>query len=236
MIASHRLRSEEKKLYHKLMATVVFFIFLLVLAIYVGLPLFARIIVTVTSLKGEMPAKNNTSSTLVFPPLLDPLPEATNSSSVKISGYAESEATIRIFVNDKEVAKVLVDNEGKFLTSKLSLKEGFNTITATAIKDQQESSPSASVSIICKKSSPKLEITSPKEDEKISGETKEITIAGETDSGAKISINDRVVIVGQNGKFNHRIILSDGENNFKITATDEAGNQTILERKVTYTP
>lgn len=236
IISSHKLRTEEKKLYHKLIATFIFFLIGFFLFIYAGLPLFAKITATLTLLRRETPITETSQKFPLFPPVLNPLSEATNSSYIKVSGYGENEATIKILVNDKEAAKVLADKEGKFLSSRLLLSEGINTITALTTKDQQESSPSAPLSITYKKTLPKLEITSPSENEKFSGETKEITIKGETDPGNRVTINDRFVIVDQNGKFNKMVTLTEGENKFKITAVDLAGNQTTVERKVTYNP
>jgi hypothetical protein len=234
-LSSHRLRSEEKKLFRKLIFTLLIFFITILLLLYVGLPIFARIIVAISSLKREKPASTTIEEMIIFPPVLDPTFEATNTAKITVSGYSEKDAKVKILLNSKEKARINTDNEGKFKTN-ITLKEGTNIITAVLIKDKKESSPSAPLSIIFKEEEPTLEITSPSENQKFSGETKEISIIGKTDPLNKVTINDRMVIVDQDGKFNYSVKLSEGENTFKIVATDIAGNQQILERKVKYIP
>lgn len=234
-ISSHRLRSEEKKLFRKLILALLIFFVVIFLLLYVGLPLFARIIITISSFKREKPASTTIEETIIFPPILDSTFEATNTARITISGYGEKDTKVKILIGKVEKAKINTDNEGKFKTN-ITLKEGTNIITAVLIKDKKESSPSAPLSIIFKEEEPTLEITFPTDGQKFSGETKEISIIGETDPLNKVTINDRMAIVDQDGKFNYLVKLSEGESTFKIVVTDIAGNQKISERKVKYIP
>lgn len=231
----HRLRAEEKKLYRKLIYTILFFLAALILFISVGLPLFAKIIVTLSSFRKENPSRNNTSYTILFPPILETNIEATNSARITVNGIADKETTVAISVNNREVVKVTADSEGKFKAPNIILTEGTNNITAQTIKGEQESSPSSVFSVVYKKTPPKLEITAPLDNQKFSGDTKDIVISGTTDPGNRITINDRLVIVDQDGKFTYPVTLSEGENTFKFVVYDIAGNQTTLQRKVTFT-
>ena len=236
-ITSHRLRSEEKKLYRKLLFILAVIFSVVFLFIYAGLPLLAKIIVAVTSVNQNTVSQNQTGGSLyIFPPVLDPQPESTNSSELRISGYSEKETTIKIYLNGDEAAKILADLDGRFQTNKLSLKEGSNTIQAISVIKNQESSPSSAISILYKKSLPLLEIDNPENNEKFSSGSQEISIQGSTDPGNRVTINDRFVIVNQEGKFNYTVRLSDGENKYKITASDPAGNQISEERTVTFIP
>jgi len=47
---------------------------------------------------------------------------------------------------------------------------------------------------------------------------------------------DRFVSVKDDGSFTYNLRLNDGENTLTIIARDAAGNETKLERKVTYQP
>jgi len=233
--SSHRIKTQEKKLVRKLGITIGTLIFSGILLLYVGLPLFAKLIVLVSSFRKSETTSNSTTS-IVLPPTMDPLPEATNSSRIIISGYGESESRIKILVNEKEVEEVIAATDGKFEAKNILLSEGVNKIIAKTIKDKQESNLSEALIITLKKGEPKLDISSPVEDEKFSADSKEITIRGETDPGNKVTVNDRLAIVDTSGKFNFTAHLSDGENKFKVVATDNAGNQTEIERKVNYSP
>lgn len=236
MLASHRTRVQEKRLFRRLITTggILFATFLFLL--FVGLPLFARFIVAVTSLRRDSVTSTNTSVTsFLFPPLLDSSYEATNSGKLTLTGSSEKEATVKVFINDEYEVKVLADNEGKFAVKNIKLYEGLNTITAVTIKGDKESSPSSPLIVMYKKNPPRLEISSPKEGAAFSSDQKEMTLTGETEPGSRVTINDRFVIVDQQGKFTYTAQLSNGENIFQVVAVDSAGNETTVERKVTFT-
>lgn len=234
--STHRLRTEEKKLYRKLFLTIASLIFSALLFLFVGLPLFARIIFGLTSLNQNKSVENKSSSAVLFPPTLDPVLEATNSAKIKISGYGDKDTTVIIMVNDVEVVKVTADKDGKFSANNITLDQGANSITAKSALKDSESSPSSPINIVYKKTPPKLDVESPSDGEKFYSENKEANISGKTDPENTISVNERFVIVDQDGNFSYKLPLSDGENKLKIIATDQAGNQTTEERKVNYTP
>lgn len=234
--SSHRLRVEEKKLYRRLMLTFGFLIALSLLLIYAGLPLLAKIIITFSSLKKEPAPSNNISSIILFPPQFDPLNyEATNTARIALTGYGEKEITVKISVNGKTFTSIMPDNEGKFSAKNITLAEGDNIITAKSIKDKYESSPSGELRIIYKKTLPTLTVTNPKDGDKFSDQ-KEIIIKGETDPGNRVTINDRLIIVNTEGKFDYPVVLTDGENNFKVKAYDNAGNTAETDLKAFYNP
>lgn len=234
-LTSHRLKIEEKKALRRLASTLMLLFLSILFFIFIGLPLLAKIIATF-SLNEKTKIIQNNESFLILPPTLDPLVEATNSAAISVSGFAQKEAAVKIIVNGGEEAKTRVDSEGRFLANDIVLAEGKNAINAVTLLDDRESSHSYTLYITYFKKPPKLEILSPNEGQRFSSEAKEIKIIGETDPGNKVFINDRFVIVNQEGKFSFPTTLNSGDNLFKITASDIAGNQTIIERKVTFTP
>ena len=172
----------------------------------------------------------------ILPPVLDPLPGATNSGRIAVSGYAAKESNVLIFVNGSEEMKIVADKDGKFSTQLVPIKEGENTLYAIVAASDSQSSPSATYTVNYKKNEPKLEISSPQDGDQFRDDQKEITIAGATDEDNRVLINDRLVIVDVQGNFSYSVRLSDGENTFKIQAYDNAGNKTEKELKVTYSP
>ena len=235
-ISSHRLRTEEKKLFKKLLFSFGFFLASIFFLIYIGLQLFAKFILFTSSMGKNNSTTETKESTILFPPILDPTFEATNTAKINVSGFGEKETTVKIIVNDEVFAKVPADKEGKFIVSNISLSEGTNSIKAITIKDDKQSSPSSALIVEYIKAAPKLEIEEPSEGENFYSDKKNISITGITDKGNKVSINDHQAIVDQEGKFSYPVTLSEGDNNFKIIAYDNAGNQTTLERKVIYHP
>lgn len=235
---SHRERVTEKKLYRRIIVRLGFLVIFILFVIFAGLPLLARfIILTTPSAPNDNAASDNASSdSVLFPPNLDPLPEATNSSPIIISGYGEKNSAIEIFVNDKKWGSVTSDSQGKFVVKNVSLKEGDNKITAKNNLKNKESSPSGALLISFKKNPPKLDISKPGDGDKFTSENQNIYITGTTDSGNTVTVNDRNAIVNPDGSFSYPVTLSGGDNTFKIVATDDAGNQISVQRKVTYFP
>ncbi|MBI2617027.1 hypothetical protein HYW55_02780 [Candidatus Gottesmanbacteria bacterium] len=231
---SHRIRVQEKRLVRKLIFAVTLTVIFSVLVVFAGLPLLANVIVFTSSFQSNKSPTEEKEPSYLFPPVLDPLPEATNSGILVVSGYGQKDTEIIIFVNDKKISEIKTDENGAFSAEKVRLSEGDNTITAKVMKDEKESSPSNALTVVYKKSAPKLEIQTPAQDQRIISDSNQLEIVGETEPGNKVTVNDRFVIVNSVGKFTFTVTLSNGENTFKIEATDPAGNKTTEERKVTY--
>lgn len=232
---SHRLKVQEKRLYHKFIKTILLLILSVLFVMYVGLPLFAKFIVFISP-KSKEAATTNSFTTVLFAPLLDPAVEATNTATIAISGIADKDTNIKLFVNDQLFQEKPADDEGKFIFQRVKLKEGGNTIYVIETKDDHQSSPSSSINIEYKNKAPQLELQSPEDGKHYSDEPGEITVEGQTDAGNTIIINDRHTVTDSNGKFRYKIKLSDGDNTIKVIAQDDAGNETTIERKVTYSP
>lgn len=232
-LSSHRLRQEEKKFTRKLITSLTIVAVSGIFVIFFGLPMLAKI-VFFTSGPSQKQTQNSTDTSLLLPPALDPIVTATNSARINVSGYSISDATITVVVNGEESTKIPTDKDGKFNTSEIILKEGENKINAFVIKKDQESSPSATYIVNYKKSSPKIEISSPPNGAKIHQDSRDIIIIGNTDEGNRLTINDRFVIVQNDGSFSFKVTLSDGDNTIKLQAIDEAGNKTDQELKVIF--
>lgn len=202
--------------------------------VFAGLPLLAKTILFFTSFKSDKPNITANNSTILFPPSLNPMFEATNTAKITISGYGEKEASIKIIVNGREQAKAASDTDGKFTAINISLSEGENVIRALNLKDNKESTLSEPLIIIYKNSLPKLNIDKPKDGDKFSGDTQSISVSGTTDQGNRITVNGRMAIVDPQGKFDFSYKLSEGDNNINISASDDAGNETSKELKINY--
>lgn len=233
-LSSHRLRQEEKKLTRKLAISLAIVAGSGIFVIFFGLPLLAKVVFFMTG--GSQKQNQNTTDTslALLPPTLNPIVTATNSARISISGYSVIDASITIVVNDEESAKVPTDKEGKFYTPEITLQEGENKINAFVVRKNQESSPSATYIVIYKKSNPQIEISSPQNGARIRQDNRDIIISGTTDAGNRLTINDRLVIVQNDGSFNFKVTLSDGDNTIKLQAADNAGNTTDQELELNF--
>jgi hypothetical protein len=164
----------------------------------------------------------------LLPPRLVPLPIATNSAKISISGIAESGSTIEIFFNDILVGTTLVGQDNKFQISDVTLSSGENKIYTIARRHEEESPPS--------RTPPKVEIDNPSDQTIFSGKDNKLEVRGKTDPQTNVTVNNHWAIVTSDGSFSFELQLLEGKNPIEVVATDTAGNQTKVNLSVTYTP
>lgn len=234
---SRLARKEEIRSLRRIVLFSLATILLLVGLFSLGIPALIGISSFLASLRSTNEPITTTDTTPPFPPRLEPLQEATNSSKITIPGTGESSATIELFVNGVSSGKTVVDKNGVFEFSEIALEEGTNTFSAAAT-DQAGNTSQMSIhrTIAFVKNPPKIELTDPPDGVKITGEEKTVRVSGKTESVVALTINDRVVILNNDGSFSFQISLSDGENRIKVEGVDIAGNKTSVERTVTYSP
>lgn len=169
------------------------------------------------------------------PPRLDTkLPKATNKERVFLEGYAESNSTVKIYVNEEIAGETQAGEDSKF-SVETNLKEGQNEIWAKATdKSGNEGDQSPTRRVIFDNEAPEVNITEPKEGDTIL--EKILTIKGKTEVGASLTANDRVGIVDSDGNFTVKYSLSEGENVIKLVSVDLAENKTEKEMKLIYEP
>lgn len=172
------------------------------------------------------------------PPSLNPLPQYTKTEKINISGFAEPASEVTIFVNDEETAKTIAEaGGGTFSFSNVILLiQGKNTITATATdRSGNVSRKSAELIVILDKKPPDLTVTSPKNGQTFSGENKQIVVAGTTEVGATVRVNEAQAPVLADGTFSYTITASGaGEIKITVVATDKTGNEKKVELEVSY--
>ena len=171
------------------------------------------------------------------PPLIDPLPEATNSTILEVVGEAEVSSELSLFLNGEIIKKIVVGESGAFRVSDINLSEGDNNIYAVA-EDMagNKSQESVRQTIVLDKEPPKLDVDFPENNQSFSGDKREIVIKGKTEDSAVITINEREVVVDLDGGFEASYSLADGANSIIIIAKDKAGNQSKKELVVNYRP
>jgi hypothetical protein len=170
------------------------------------------------------------------PPKIDPLPKAVNKNLLTVSGTAEAESIVVININE-QTQEIAVDSNGKFLAS-ITLSPGQNYISAYS-KDLQgnQSAKSSAISVVFDDEPPKIEITHPSNyNTLISSDQKNFTISGRTEKDVKLQINDRWVVINQDGAFTNTVLLNPGINTLTVKATDLAGNDNEISINVNYAP
>lgn len=145
---------------------------------------------------------------------VSPLPALTTVPTLTIQGVVESGATLR--VNGLEPP---VGADGAFSVT-LELSEGLNTIVVSAV-DYLGTQKEIVREVILDTLPPEIRIITPSPGYVTRDES--LLIAGETEEGAILTINDVPVAI-EGGAFAYTANLSDGENLFLVRATDGAGN------------
>lgn len=213
-------------------------LFFLFLIVFFGL----QILVQVTSSLEQKNStidnnKKNDDVQYISVPVLDPIENATNSAEINITGYTSEKQTVALYVNGTFFEKTNSDNKNTFRFKNVPLDKGDNFIKAKTISDnnkQSDYSNQLTISYINK--SPDLEINYPENGASFKGGDGTIQIKGKTNSDTKITVNNFWALVDNDGNFTYSIKLSNGDNTIKVAASDEAGNKTEKEIKVTYSP
>jgi hypothetical protein len=209
--------------------TVIVFIVLVIF----GLPFLINLSVFLGNIK-----KNTTEvKEKVLPPMAPRiiLPfESTNSSEVKVSGFAEKNVTVELLKNDVSIGKVITNDNGEFQFDDIKLDNGDNIFFAIAISDQAGSSePSKDTKVAFDDVSPQLTMTNPSE-EALKVDVADFDITGNTEKAARVTINGRIAMVDDNGQFKLKYQLSAGKNAIEIVVRDLAGNETKKSIEITY--
>ncbi len=160
------------------------------------------------------------------PPHFDDIPEFTNKENLEITGTSEAGATVKIRANNNDY-EVISNSEGQF-SFMFNLKKGENTIDAIAIDlSGNQSTQTSTFTTIFDNEEPELEIESPQDGNSFYGSSqRQVTIKGSASEKSQITINDRFVSLKDDNTFVYSSTLNEGSNEYKIKATDEAGNET----------
>jgi bacillopeptidase F len=207
-------------------------VFVVVMAKW-GIPLFVNLVA------GTGAQRISTGKDIIPPqtPIISALPDATNSAGIIIEGYTEVGATVDLLLNDVLNKQIKADANGYFSFSTL-LASGQNRIQVKA-QDEAGNESSSEVSLITLDTKPvDLVIASPKDGTEYIGSINQVVdITGSVSKPeSQVLINNSFTIVDKDGNFDHRFMLSNGDNNITISATDNAGNTSAKTIKLTYTP
>ncbi len=231
------LDSEEEKLKKRsiFLGTLTF---LLAIGIVIwGIPLLAKLAAFLDKLKPSSQVQNEKKEDQIppFPPRFSYVPEATNSAVIFLSGFSEKQSQVEIYLNEDLLAKTVANESGEFFIEKIPLVEGKNSLYAIAIDEAgNRGEPSEKEVIIYDNSPPELIIESPSNQTTVYESI--IEIKGKTESEAKVTVNDHLVLTESDGSFSYKYELAAGRNEINIIAKDPAGNKKEEKLIITYRP
>lgn len=234
-MSDSRLKTNiRKKAVHNLILVVLGFIILFIAIVFFGTNLLTDFSLYIEKFQGNNNAtasSQQNGDTYVQPPTLNPIPNATNKPQVDVTGYGLKNQTIILIVNDNQVNTTSVDSSDNFKFSAVTLQQGQNTIQVKAQgQNNQQSNFSNTDTITYDKNPPALSIDSPQDGQNVSkSSSPNLNVSGQTDIGAKVTVNGDWAIVDDSGHYTYLYTLQGGDNDIKVIATDAAGNQTTKE-------
>lgn len=163
------------------------------------------------------------------PPALDLLNlqdgSRVRNNLLTVEGVTEAGATVW---TDASSVPVPVDGQGHFRTE-TKLTEGANRIGVRAA-DESGNTTVIERTIELVTTAPELVINNPSEGAWINNP--KITVEGQAPLGITLKINNQAVPVAQDGSFRYDLLMSEGDQRIQVTAVDDVGNVTTVERLV----
>ncbi|MGG1228982.1 S8 family serine peptidase [Bacillus halotolerans] len=148
----------------------------------------------------------------------------TNKENVTVKGKASPGTTVTLYNGDKEAGETKTAADGTFEAG-VSLSKGENKLTAAASTDSGTTDASSPVTVTLDQDKPELTLDNPKNGEKINKETLTVKGTVSDDNLKEVKVNGKKATV-TDGSYSARILLENGSNEVKVTATDLAGNKT----------
>ena len=229
MYYSIRNRNIQRKNKKNTLIYIFLSIAVVVLFSFVGIKALVKVINVITDIKKSDTPQSSTDQIPPMIPFVETLPEHTSNSSIEIKGNAEAGSTITLKFNGNESDSV-VGNDGHYVFKK-TLEEGLNELYLFSKDSSGNSSQNTKVfKITFDKTAPQIDIKSPTSGTTLYGSKNKLAeIKGSTESDATVTANDKYVYVADDGSFNCRYDLSNGENKITFKAVDQAGNETTKE-------
>lgn len=227
-----RLESRSKK---NLFLTLFGIILIVGIIIKFGVPLIINFTLFVSGSGDTNQNVKQEDASFILPPILNPMPNSTNSAEIIVSGTASLNQSVILYINNNIVNKAEVQKNGSFEFREI-LPEKENEIKVKASLNKKESEFSKTLYISYKNTPPSLNVTFPSDGQSFSKDQNTVEVKGETDDLVKVTVNDFWAITDQGNHFSYTLPLKDGENQIKIIAIDLAGNKTEKDIKVTYNP
>ena len=236
MFRSRLTKLEEKRNLRKAKLYTLGTIGLIVLAVLVGIPVLVRVLTFVGDIKSANRPIDKNDLIPPGPPEILISYDATNSANLSVNGLAEPGTTVYLTLNSDSVGNVVTSEEGIFHMGVIQLKEGGNVLAGVAVDQAgNKSQLSRTVRISYSTRQPDLVVDTPSDGLQVS-EKAWVEIKGKTDPEARLTVNDRIIIVNGTGEFLTTYNLIPGENVLTFRAVSREGNKTEREVKVTYNP
>lgn len=158
-------------------------------------------------------------------PVLAPLPDASNQTDFKITGFTEAGAKVSLIVDGGEVNSITAGADGDFSFDQ-TFGEGEHEIWTVAYDEAENQSPlSDTIKIVIDKTTPSFTIDQPQDGAVFTlPRERVLTIKGKASEKATVFVNSSMISTSDTGEFETSIQLGEGKNELTLKAQDAAGN------------
>lgn len=223
----------EKKTRRTILLNIIGIIIVLYLLLKFGIGLLINFSLFLSGSKDQQSSINQKTLDYIAPPTLNPLPSATNSAKITISGSASNNSNIELFINNEKIDETIANDKSQFTFNNV-LKNGSNQIKARIIIKDKKSDFSNTINVTYVSSAPNLEISSPQDGQQFKKDQNTTNVTGKTDPGVNITVNGFWAVIDDANNFSYNLLLQNGDNEIKVVAIDQAGNKTEKTIKVNY--
>ena len=230
------VRHEKNKARNRIIFAIIAVIILGYLSLTWGLPALIGGLTYITHFNSKPAPKAVDEDIAIPPPVLNIPYEATNTATFAFTGYTSPDTKVEIYLDDDLKDTVSVKSDGSFTTSELPLALGTNNIYGKTLVGDKKSLASKNIKLYYDSEKPKLDVSSPSDNQEIKGGDKKVRVAGNTDPQNSVAINGSTVIVNGAGEFAGDLNINEGDNTITITATNRFGNSVSVEKKVKWSP
>ncbi len=237
-ITYSRLRAKkEKELKKRLFVVLVALSSVFSFIFLYGLNYFPSWVEFITNLVNKNNANNPVAQEILLPPQIDPLPEYINVSKPEISGSALAGKTVKLFLDGNLLGETLSDKNGRFnFLPDNPIADGVHKLTALVVSGSNESDLSWPVTFVVDTKEPELVIESPTTEKEVVVNFDQqpfVVVTGQSESGVKVRVNERLATVKIDGSFSVKVpVEKEGDFNIIAVATDKAGNSSKVELTV----
>ncbi|MEO8581039.1 MAG: Ig-like domain-containing protein [Patescibacteria group bacterium] len=163
--------------------------------------------------------------------------EATQESSITLSGFGEPKSKVILVKNGSEAGNVVVGDSGEF-NLEVNLDEGENKIAAYSVDlAKNESSMGKQYTVKFDQTPPEIDWQSPEENKVVKNlREQSVEVKGKVNESAKVYLNDQFISNSSDGSFDTQFMLKQGDNILTLKAVDVAQNETQVERTVSFKP
>ena len=176
-------------------------------------------------------------------PVITPPVTLTSTNTLEITGTTENGSTVTLTQNngDSTLTPTIITSSDGIWSVDVTLIQGDNTFTATATDQAGNTSVvSNSVTVTLDTTAPAAPVITPPV---TLTSTNTLEITGTTENGSTVTLTQNngdstltpTIITSSDGIWSVDVTLIQGDNTFTATATDQAGNTSVVSNSVTVT-